>query len=27
MREEDLAKGTLEAIDMDSYRVEKKALM
>ena len=26
-REEDLAKGILEAIDMDSYRVEKKALM
>jgi hypothetical protein len=25
--EEDLAKGILEAIDMDSYRVEKKALM
>jgi len=27
LKEEDLAKGTLEAIDMDSYRVEKKALM
>jgi type I restriction enzyme R subunit len=26
-KEEDLAKGILEAIDMDSYRVEKKALM
>jgi type I restriction enzyme, R subunit len=26
-REEDLAKGILEAIDMDSYRVEKKAAM
>jgi type I restriction enzyme R subunit len=26
-REEDLAKGILEAIDMDSYRVEKKAVM
>jgi type I restriction enzyme, R subunit len=26
-REEDLAKGVLEAIDMDSYRVEKKAAM
>lgn len=26
-REEDLAKGILEAIDMDSYRVEKKATM
>jgi type I restriction enzyme, R subunit len=25
-REEDLAKGILEAIDMDSYRVEKKAM-
>jgi type I restriction enzyme, R subunit len=25
-REEDLAKGILEAIDMDSYRVEKKAV-
>ena len=25
--EEDLAKGILEAIDMDSYRVEKKAVM
>ena len=24
-KEEDLAKGILEAIDMDSYRVEKKA--
>jgi type I restriction enzyme, R subunit len=23
--EEDLARGVLEAIDMDSYRVEKKA--
>ena len=26
-KEEDLAKGILEAIDMDSYRVEKKASM
>jgi type I restriction enzyme R subunit len=26
-KEEDLAKGVLDAIDMDSYRVEKKALM
>jgi type I restriction enzyme, R subunit len=26
-KEEDLAKGILEAIDMDSYRVEKQALM
>jgi len=26
-QEEDLAKGILEAIDMDSYRVEKKAVM
>jgi type I restriction enzyme, R subunit len=26
-KEEDLAKGILEAIDMDSYRVEKKATM
>ncbi len=26
-REEDLAKGILESIDMDSYRVEKKAAM
>ena len=26
-KEEDLAKGILEAIDMDSYRVEKKAMM
>jgi type I restriction enzyme R subunit len=26
-REEDLAKGILEAIDMDNYRVEKKAAM
>ena len=26
-REEDLAKGILEAIDMDSYRVEKKAVL
>ncbi|MGH9533798.1 MAG: type I restriction endonuclease subunit R [Terriglobales bacterium] len=26
-REEDLSKGILEAIDMDSYRVEKKAAM
>jgi type I restriction enzyme R subunit len=26
-REDDLAKGILEAIDMDSYRVEKKAAM
>jgi type I restriction enzyme, R subunit len=26
-REEDLAKGILEAIDMDSYRAEKKAVM
>jgi type I restriction enzyme R subunit len=26
-REQDLAKGILEAIDMDSYRVEKKAMM
>jgi len=26
-KEEDLARGILEAIDMDSYRVEKKALM
>ena len=26
-QEEDLAKGILEAIDMDSYRVEKKAAM
>jgi type I restriction enzyme R subunit len=26
-KEEDLAKGILEAIDMDSYRVEKKAAM
>ena len=26
-REEDLSKGILEAIDMDSYRVEKKAVM
>ena len=26
-KEEDLAKGILEAIDMDSYRVEKKAVM
>jgi type I restriction enzyme, R subunit len=26
-REEDLAKGILEAIDMDSYRIEKKAMM
>jgi len=25
--EEDLAKGILEAIDMDSYRVEKRAAM
>lgn len=25
--EDDLAKGILEAIDMDSYRVEKKAVM
>ena len=24
-REEDLSKGILEAIDMDSYRVEKQA--
>ena len=27
LREADLAKGILEAIDMDSYRVEKKAAM
>ena len=26
-REEDLSKGILEAIDMDSYRAEKKAAM
>src|SRR5260221_8020606 len=26
-KEEDLAKGIIEAIDMDSYRVEKKAVM
>lgn len=26
-RDEDLAKGILEAIDMDSYRVEKRAVM
>ncbi len=26
-KEEDLSKGILEAIDMDSYRVEKKAIM
>lgn len=26
-KEEDLSKGILEAIDMDSYRVEKKAVM
>jgi len=26
-KEEDLAKGILEAIDMDSYRVEKKAVL
>ena len=26
-REEDLSKGILEAIDMDCYRVEKKAIM
>ena len=26
-KEEDLSKGILEAIDMDSYRVEKKATM
>jgi type I restriction enzyme R subunit len=26
-KEEDLARGILEAIDMDSYRVEKKAMM
>ena len=26
-KEEDLAKGILEAVDMDSYRVEKKAAM
>jgi type I restriction enzyme R subunit len=26
-KEEDLAKGILEAIDMDSYRVEKRASM
>ena len=26
-QEEDLSKGILEAIDMDSYRVEKKAIM
>jgi type I restriction enzyme R subunit len=26
-KEEDLAKGILEAIDMDSYRVEKQAAM
>lgn len=26
-KEEDLAKGILEAIDMDSYRIEKKAVM
>jgi type I restriction enzyme R subunit len=26
-QEEDLAKGILEAIDMDSYRVEKKAVL
>ncbi len=26
-KEDDLAKGILEAIDMDSYRVEKKAVM
>ncbi|MBE3117882.1 MAG: type I restriction endonuclease subunit R, partial [Candidatus Atribacteria bacterium] len=26
-KEEDLAKGILEAIDLDSYRVEKKAIM
>jgi type I restriction enzyme R subunit len=26
-KQEDLAKGILEAIDMDSYRVEKKAVM
>ena len=26
-KEEDLARGILEAIDMDSYRVEKKAVM
>ena len=26
-KEEDLAKGILEAIDMDSYRVEKQAMM
>jgi hypothetical protein len=25
--DEDLAKGILEAIDMDSYRVEKKAAL
>ena len=25
--EEDLAKGILESIDMDSYRVEKKAAL
>ena len=26
-KEDDLSKGILEAIDMDSYRVEKKAVM
>jgi type I restriction enzyme R subunit len=26
-KEDDLARGILEAIDMDSYRVEKKAVM
>src|SRR6185295_1317394 len=26
-KEEDLAKGILEAIDMDSYRVERRAVM
>jgi type I restriction enzyme R subunit len=26
-KEEDLSKGILESIDMDSYRVEKKAAM
>ena len=26
-KDEDLSKGILEAIDMDSYRVEKKAVM
>ena len=26
-KEEDLSKGVLEAIDMDSYRVEKRAVM